>query len=65
MLAQGLGDQFAGLHGPHRGVQAVGQRLDAQRLALAIGEGPDVVLGRVGQISSFSMPDRPALRISA
>src|SRR6478752_7033749 len=45
VLAEGLGDELAALHDGDRLVQAGGQRLDAHRLALGVGQAPDVVLG--------------------
>ena len=48
MLAQRLGQQFGALRDRDRVVEALGERLDAEGLALTLGERPDVVLGALG-----------------
>ena len=50
VLAQRLGQQLGVLGDRDRVVQAARQRLDAEALALALGERPDVVLGLARQL---------------
>src|SRR6478609_5975524 len=50
VLAQRLGDELGPLHDRDRVLQRGGQRLDAQRAALGVGQLPHVVVGALGQL---------------
>lgn len=60
VFAEGLGDQFAGLHELDSTLQIAWQRGDAQRSVLTLGERPDIVLGLAWQrqLPSRFRPDR-------